>query len=121
MKLEIPGQLRGRDAAKVISIVIKLRRELEPSFAALGDDMLTLISPILRVGGDLGTFGPDGIENIKIINGRAECDVVVDARNWNDMSETEISNLIRPRIIHALNSLITEAGFDTLPEFLCGH
>ena len=118
MKLEIPGQLRGSDAGKVMPIAIKLRRELEPSFSELGDDILALISPILRIGGELGTFGADAIENIKIADNEAECDVVVDTRSWNEMSEDQISVLIRARVIEALCSLLTEAGFDRIPEFL---
>ena len=118
MKLEIPGQLRGSDTRKVVSAAIKLRRKLEPYFAALGEETLTLISPILRVGGELGTFGADGIENIKIANRQAECDVVVEARNWSAMSDDQITAIIRPRVIEALSTLITEAGFGDLPSFL---
>ena len=118
MKLEIPGQLRGSDAGKVMPVAIKLRRELEASFAALGDEKLKLISPILRIGGEVGTFGADGIENIKISNHEGECDVVIEARDWNGMSEDQISTVIRPRVFEALATLITEAGYDTLPEVL---
>lgn len=118
MKLEIPGQLRGSDAGKVMPIAIKLRRELEPSFADLGDDRLSLITPILRIGGELGTFGEDAIENIKVTDKEAECDVVVEPRNWKEMDEDQISDLIRTRVIGALHSLLTAAGFETIPEFL---
>lgn len=118
MKLEIPGQLRGSDAGKVMPIAIKLRRELEPSFADLGDDRLALITPILRIGGELGTFGEDAVENIKVTDKEAECDVVVEPRNWNELSEDQISDLIRARVVEALHSLLTEAGFETIPKFL---
>lgn len=101
-------------------IAIKLRREFEPSLAALGDSRLMLISPVLRVGGELGTFGADRIENVKIADKQAECEVVVDARNWREMSEDEISAVIRPRVVEALRCLLTEAGFDAMPECLCG-
>ena len=118
MKLEIPGQLRGSDAGKVMPVAIKLRHELEVSFAALGDEKLKLISPILRIGGEVGTFGADGIENIKITSHEAGCDVVIEARDWNGMSEDQISTVIRPRVFEALATLITAAGYETLPEFL---
>lgn len=121
MKLEIPGQLRGSDAGKVMPIAIKLRRELEPSFAALGDDKLKLISPILRIGGELGTFGADGIENIKITDKKAECDVVIEGRNWNAMSEDQIATMLRLRVVEALSTLIEKAGFDPIPDFLRGE
>jgi hypothetical protein len=118
MKLEIPGQLRGRDAGKVMPVAVRLRRELEPSFAALGEDKLKLISPILRIGGERGTFGADGIENIKIRDKEAECDVVIEGRNWNEMSEDQIHTMLRPRVFEALSTLISEAGYGAVPEFL---
>ena len=110
--------MRGSDAGKVMPLAIKLRRELEPSFAALGDGKLALISPVLRIGGELETFGADGIENIKITDKKAECDVVIDCRNWNAMSENQIATMLRPRVFEALTALIEEAGFDAIPDFL---
>ena len=120
MKLEIPGQLRGSDAGKVMAVAVELRRELEPSFAALGDEKLALISSILRIGGELGTFGSDGIENIKISGREAECDVVFESRDWNAMSEDQIASMLRPRVIEALATLIEGAGFDPIPDFRQG-
>ena len=121
MILEIPGQLRGSDAGKVMPIAIQLRRELEPAFATLGEARLTLISPILRVGGELGTFGPDGIENLEIKNKEAVCDVVIEPRNWNSMDEDQISSLIREAVAQALTALMSEAGLDAIPELLRDH
>ena len=46
------------------------------------------------------------------------CDVVIEGRNWNQMSEDQILTMIRPRVIEALTTLITEAGFDAIPDFL---
>lgn len=117
MKLEIPGQLRGSDAGGVMPVAIKLRRELEASFADLGDEKLKLISPILRIGGELGTFGLDAFENFRIADKEAVCDVVIEARNWKQMSEEQISAIVRPRVITALSTLLTEAGYDPLPDF----
>ena len=103
---------------KVMPVAIKIRCELEASFAALGNQKLKLISPILRVGGEVGTFGADAIENIKIADHQAECDVVIEARNWKSMSEDQLTAIVRPRIITALATLLTEAGYDPLPDFL---
>lgn len=118
MKLEIPGQLRGRDAGKVMPAATKIKSQLEPLFESLGNEVLTLITPILRVGGELGSFGSDGIENVKIENKEAECDVVVEARDWDLMNAEEISDLIRPRILEALETMLVEAGIDSVPDFL---
>jgi hypothetical protein len=115
MKLQIPGQLKGGDAGRVMPVAIRLRMELEPSFADLGDERLHLITPILRVGGEAGSFGEDNLENVKIAKGEAECDVVIGVRDWRSMDEAQIYAVIKPRVIEALRLMLTRCGCDSLP------
>ena len=63
MKLEVPGQLRGPETRQVMTAAIRVRKELAGQFSDIDDNRK--ISPILRVGGSLGTFGEDGIENVR--------------------------------------------------------
>ena len=96
---------------------IRLRKELEEKFCELGDDTLKEISSILRVEGELGSFGKEGIENVKIRRKEAECDLVIPAQNWNDMSEEEIYSFIKPRVFESLIVLLKVAGLE-IPVWL---
>ncbi|WP_038165353.1 hypothetical protein [Verrucomicrobium sp. BvORR106] len=115
MKLEIPGQLRGSDTRVVMRVLIQLRREWEGTLASLECNAIHLISPIARVGGILGTFGPDGLENIKVESGEAECDVVIAPRDWNSMTEEEVTSVVRPMLLEAIAALLAKAGCHELP------
>lgn len=118
MKLEIPAQLRGIDAGPVMSVANSIQREFVEAFEALGNDHLTRIRTILRVGGEMGTFGVDTIKNIKVSENEAVCDLVIDRRKWRDMSDDQIAELLRPMIIDALCALLRESGFEPFPLFL---
>jgi hypothetical protein len=118
MKLEIPGQLRGKDAGKIMPVAIRLRKKYEKEVADLKSTGVDVISPILRVGGELGSFGDDAIENLCVENRVAECDVVVAPRRWAEMTEDEIEDLIGPRIRDALSMLLIAAGISSIPKFM---
>ena len=90
----------------------RLRKELEAKFTEFGDYPVKKISPILRVAGELGSFGDEGIENIKVIRGEAECDIVISAQAWSAMTEDEIYTFIKPRVLDALRSFIQEIGMN---------
>ena len=115
MKLELPGQCRGKDAGRTMKPKTRLRKEYEDKFRELGVGTLKEISPILRVDGELGSFGKEGIENVKIRDGEAECDLVIPAQNWNDMSEDEIYSFLKPRVIESFRVLLREAGIESPP------
>ena len=108
MKLEIPGQFRGRDARSVMPSAIRLRREFESAFKDLGDEPIWVIAPTLRIGGELGEFGEEGIENLQVAEGEAACDVIISAQAWGDMSDAEIYTFIQPKVIDALRMLLAE-------------
>lgn len=118
MKFELPGQLRGADTHKVMKVAIRIRKELELHFFELKTERIHKISPILRVGGELGTFGEDGIENINKGNKEVECDIVLAPRNWGKMTEKEIYTLLLPFVIKASILLLKASGISEIPLFL---
>ena len=117
MKLEIPGQCKGRDAGLTMKSLVQIRKEFESLFDTMSTTTLKEITVILRVDGELGSFGEAGIENVVIKNKKAECDLVISAQNWNEMSENQIYTLLKPRIIDSLITLLTHAKIE-IPNWL---
>ena len=118
MKLEIPGQLRGSNVRKVMPVAIRLQKQYADQISVLDSADIDTVSPILRVGGKLGTFGDDAIENVRIGNRTAECDLVLAPRNWSEMTEAEIEHLVKPKLLTALRQLLRAAGVKDSTEFL---
>jgi len=77
-------------------VAIRLQKQYADQISVLDSADIDTVSPILRVGGKLGTFGDDAIENVRIGNRTAECDLVLAPRNWSEMTEAEIEHLVKP-------------------------
>jgi hypothetical protein len=118
MKLEISAQLRGPDTRKVMQAIIRLRKELEKPIETLCVDEVSTITPVLRVGGSLGSFGEDGIQNIEFKNKVLVCDLVISPHNWEQTSSEEIYDILKPRVLESLKRLLAEAGLRKTPDFL---
>jgi hypothetical protein len=117
MKLKILGQLRAPDAKCVAQVAMRIRKEYEARFASLENGQVNTVAPVLRIGGSIGTFGADAIENVEVKNGTAECDVVVVPRNWKEMHADEIHALLKPRLQEAFCLLLKQAGIDIAPDW----
>ena len=118
MRFELPGQFRGPECEALLPVCRRIKTELQPSFDALGTQDLLAISPILRVGGSLGTFGEDSIEQVQIRLKEAQCDVVIAARDWTKMSSDDLYDLIRRRVVAASVTMLEAAGVVEMPAFL---
>ena len=115
MQFELPAQLRGPECGRMVPLIVRLRKELEPQLAALEKNSLTSICPILRIGGSLGSFGDDGIEYLKVDAGEAGCDVVIKPRLWDSWSDEQIYTELRKRVTEALQTMLEEAGVPHSP------
>ena len=94
-------------------VIRRLREEFEDALSGVRADTLNKITPILRIGAALGSFGDDAIENVKVKNGEAECDVVVAPRNWETMDENEIWTLLRPMVAAGIQTLLNAADISS--------
>ena len=110
MKFSLPGQLSGPECKRVIQQAIALRKKLEPWFATVDGGTVSELGIALRVDGSLGSFGPEGIENIATEDGKIECDVVVADHGWADLSDDEIAVILRGRVLEAISTCLTRAG-----------
>ena len=99
-------------------VAIRLQKQYADQISVLDSADIDTVSPILRVGGKLGTFGDDAIENVRIGNRTAECDLVLAPRNWSEMTEAEIEHLVKPKLLTALRQLLRAAGVKDSLEFL---
>lgn len=102
MEFLLPGQLKGPECKKVISEAIAIRKALVPWFSPVFSNTISKFIIVLRVDGSLGSFGPEGIENIQITDNELECDLVISDRGWKDMPEREIGVILRVMIFHAI-------------------
>ena len=118
MQFELPGQFRGPECKALLPVCRRLKKEFRPDFASLGTGKIKEISPILRVGGSLGSFGSDAIENLKIRRGEVYCDVVIAPREWQSMTVEEIYSFLRPRVVAASKTMLAACGFTEMPTFL---
>lgn len=109
MKLELSAQIRGSDGKKTMPVIRRLREEFEDTMSRVRADKLKEITPILRIGAALGSFGGDAIANVKVKNREAECEVVVAPRNWKTMDEHEIWTLLRPMVADGIQTMLNAA------------
>ena len=104
----------------MIQQAIALRNKLEPWFATLDAADIEELAVILRVDGSLGSFGPEGVENIAIEGGAIQCDVVIADQGWENLADHEISKIIKERVLLAISSCLTSAGISYDDETLGG-
>ena len=105
MQFSLPGQLRGPECTRVMQQAIALRKQLESWFEALANDDFDELAIILRVDGSLGSFGPEGVENITIADGAIDCEVVIADQDWANLTEEEIALILKDRVLGAVDSL----------------
>ena len=110
MKFSLPGQLKGPECKRVIQQAIALRKRLEPWFESIDGGEVTELAIVLRVDGSLGSFGPEGVENIAVEGGSIECDVVVADQEWADRQDEKIASILRTRVLEAVGACLTTAG-----------
>jgi len=115
MKFSLPGQLRGPECKRVIQQAIELRKKLEPWFESVEGGNVAELAIVLRVDGSLGSFGPEGIENIAIEGSTIECDVIIADQGWADCHDEDIASILRKRVLEAIGACLGTAGisYDT--------
>ena len=118
MLFSLPGQLRGPESKRVMQQAIALRKRLEPWFATVDGGAISELGVALRVDGSLGSFGPEGIENIVTKGGKIECDVVIANHGWADLTDEEIALILRARVLEAIGTCLTEASIPFEPDAL---
>ena len=104
----------------MIQKAIALRKKLEPWFATLDAADVEKLAVILRVDGSLGSFGPEGVENIAVEDGAIECDVVIADQGWENLADHEISKIINERVLQGIRSCLSSAGISYDDEALAG-
>ena len=102
MKFSLPGQLKGPECRRVISQAVALRKRVTPWFAAIDNTEISELGIALRVDGSLGSFGPEGVENITVKNGKVECDVVNADKGWADLDDSEIASILQKRVFDGI-------------------
>ncbi len=112
MILSLTGQLKGPECRRVITQAVALRRLLEPFFHARSNDHVEKVTITLRVGGSLGSFGPEGVENIQLDGNELVCDLVVADMGWDGLSERQIMGILRQRISGAIEELFISKFID---------
>lgn len=110
MRFSLLGQLRGPECKRVMRQAIALRKKLEPWFATVEGGNIVELGVILRVDGSLGSFGPEGVENIAVEDGQIECDVVVADQGWAEVSDEQIATILQQRVLEAVNTCFTTVG-----------
>lgn len=110
MRFTLPGQLRGPECRSVMKQAITLRKKLEPWFALLNGGDIVELGVALRIDGSLGTFGPEGVENVVVDGGKIQCDVVVADQGWSDLSDEAIMTLLRHRVLDAVHACLEVGG-----------
>ena len=105
MELEIPGQLRGPECRFVMDAAIQIRGLLQEWFAELSPSGVQKLVMVLRVNGSLGSFGEEGTRSVELTNGVLSCDLVIEDHGWTRLDQTEISQLLRPKIAAAILEL----------------
>lgn len=86
-----------------------MQRKLEPWFGSFDGDEVTELAVVLRVDGSLGSFGPEGVENIAIDESTLTCDVVVADKGWADLHDEEIAEILRTRVLQAIDACLRTA------------
>jgi hypothetical protein len=110
MDFSLPGQLRGPECGRVMRQAIELRRALEPWFQTLSCDRVAKLTVVLRVDGSLGSFGPQGVENIELDRGHLHCDLVLSDAGWETRSDRQIHEILRNQVINAIDACFRHSG-----------
>jgi hypothetical protein len=97
---------------------IVLRKKLEPWFASVEADNLAELGIALRIDGSLGSFGPEGVENVVFENGKIECDIVVADQGWAEMSDDDILSVLQQRVLEAVDTCLSTVRIPYDPEAL---
>jgi hypothetical protein len=97
---------------------IALRKRLEPWFASVDGGRISELGVALRVDGSLGSFGPEGIENIVTEGGKIECDVVVADHGWAELSDADILFLLRERVLEGISACLKAEAVTFDPDSL---
>ncbi len=92
-----------------MSQAIRLRRRLEPWFAGLPSEPIRSLTIVLRIDGSLGSFGPPGIENLRLGAGAIECDLVIEDLGWKQVQEAQLATLLSERVTHAIAHCLEQA------------
>lgn len=87
-----------------------MRKTLEPLFSGVDGGNIAELGVALRVDGSLGSFGPDGVENIAVIDGKIECDVVIADQGWAALDDEEIATILKHRVLGAVNICFATVG-----------
>lgn len=116
MRFLLLGQLRGPECKRVMQQAIALRKKLEPRFVAINGGDIVELCVILRVDGSLGSFGPEGVENIAVEDGQIECDVVIADLGWAELDDGDIATILRQRILEAVKACFStvEVPYDAV-------
>ena len=118
MRFTLPAQLKGPEAKVVMVQIIELRRRLEPVVDLLEQDHLNELSPVIRVGGSLGSFGEDGIDNIEVVDQIVTCDIVVTNQDWGNRSDDWIYEYLKLRVLNAISKCLIFCNVDHDMELL---
>lgn len=109
MRFSLPGQLKGPECKRAIQQAVALRKKLEPWFEALTGGDVEELALVLRVNGSLGSFGPEGVENVVIEDRTIECDVVIADQGWANLADEEIATIIKGRVLEAVDYCLAAA------------
>ena len=110
MRFSLPGQFRGPECDRVGQQAVVLRKKLEPRFADIDGGSIVELGVALRVDGSLGSFGPEGVENIAVKDGKIECDVVIPDQGWADLGDEEIATILKYRVLEAVDTCFAAVG-----------
>jgi len=110
MRFSLPGQLSGPECKTVMAQAIALRRTLEPWFAGLDEGNIVELGIALRVDGSLGSFGPEGVENVTVKDRKLECDVTIADQDWAALGDEEIATILVSRVLEAVHTCFATVG-----------
>lgn len=116
MKLSIPGQLKGPEAKVVMKALIGLRRSAEPAFQNVSIPDYDEVCVLYRVGGSLGSFGSDSVEEIYISEKAICCEVIMAPRKWGKLEEKEVNALVSTLFMEAYKSILKSKYGEGLPH-----
>jgi hypothetical protein len=106
MKFSLPGQFRGPECRSVGSTAINIRNKINELFKDVNDDNISELIIILRIDGSLGSFGKPGVENFANNAGVVECDLVITAQKWDELSDEKIESILLPKVKNAFKECV---------------
>jgi hypothetical protein len=116
MKFSLPGQFRGPECRSVSKVAIKIRNELNELCKDVKEDNISELIVILRIDGSLGSFGKPGVDNFANNVGVVECDLVITAQKWGELSDEKIESILLPKVKDAFKECVNK--YATNPEEL---